>query len=343
VRALVLTVVHHPGDARIWHRELAALLEAGWQITYAAPFRAYDAAMRPTHPAMQLVDLPRAAGRRRLSAWRAARTLLKTHAHQHDVVLIHDLELLTTLPGLDLPPVVWDIHEDAAASMSTKPWLPRFVRPAARWCARVAEHVAERHVHLLVAEPSYLARFADSHPVIPNTAIVPGTVVPPGDERVIYVGHLSIARGVGEMIEVGRAVMRKTGGAVHVYLVGHADSAAAAELRTAVDEGVVTWAGFLPSDVAMCHVEGSLAGLSLLHDQPNYRHSTPTKIIEYMARGVPVITTPLPIARDVVEKSGCGIVVPFGDPMATVEAILTLRRDAFVAEMTRVAGGVRTH
>ena len=54
---------------------------------------------------------------------------------------------------------------------------------------------------------------------------------------------------------------------------------------------------------------GALAGLSLLQDLPNYRHSRPTKIVEYMAHGVPVVTTPLPVAVELVESAGAGVVV----------------------------------
>jgi isopropylmalate/homocitrate/citramalate synthase len=67
-------------------------------------------------------------------------------------------------------------------------------------------------------------------------------------------------------------------------------------LRHAQDEGWLTWHGFVSNDRAMTLIDGSLAGLSLLQDLPNYRHSMPTKILEYMAHGVPVITTPLPAA-----------------------------------------------
>ena len=74
-------------------------------------------------------------------------------------------------------------------------------------------------------------------------------------------------------------------------------------------------------------VDGALAGLSLLHDEPNYRVSRPTKVIEYVAHGVPVVTTPLPLARRLVEEVGAGIVVPFGDPAATLDAVLALDAD----------------
>jgi glycosyltransferase involved in cell wall biosynthesis len=54
----------------------------------------------------------------------------------------------------------------------------------------------------------------------------------------------------------------------------------------------------------------------------------PTKVVEYMARGVPVVTTPLPPAADLVHRYECGFVVPFGDPRAAADAVLQLAGDA---------------
>ena len=89
----------------------------------------------------------------------------------------------------------------------------------------------------------------------------------------------------------------------------------------------MTQHGFVPSARALPMLDGALAGLSLLEDRPNYRHSMPTKVIEYMAHGLPVITTPLPRAADLVERAGCGIVGPFGDAEATAAALVELARD----------------
>jgi glycosyltransferase involved in cell wall biosynthesis len=54
----------------------------------------------------------------------------------------------------------------------------------------------------------------------------------------------------------------------------------------------------------------------------------PTKVVEYMARGVPVVTTPLPAAVELVTRHECGFVVPFGDPRAAADAVLELAGDA---------------
>jgi hypothetical protein len=48
-----------------------------------------------------------------------------------------------------------------------------------------------------------------------------------------------------------------------------------------------------------------------LRDLPNYRVSLSTKIVEYSALGAPVITTPLPLATDLVGSENVGFVVPW--------------------------------
>ena len=185
-------------------------------------------------------------------------------------------------------------------------------------------------MNLLLAEHAYQDRFKKQHPVVPNTTKVPATPQPPDDPRVVYVGHLTRPRGVFELIELGRLLHDRTQGRLRVQLVGHADAEATNALSAAGEW--VDWLGFLPHDEAMGVVDGALAGLSLLHDEPNYRVSQPTKVIEYLAHGVPVITTPLPHARRLVESVGAGVVVPFRDAAATADAVLALDADTAVRQ-----------
>ena len=62
-------------------------------------------------------------------------------------------------------------------------------------------------------------------------------------------------------------------------------------------------------------------------DLPNYRVSLSTKIVEYCSLGVPVITTPLPLATDLVGSENVGFAVPWDDPSAVVDVILKLRAE----------------
>ncbi|HEX6521765.1 MAG TPA: glycosyltransferase family 4 protein [Streptosporangiaceae bacterium] len=321
MRVVVCTIVHHPQDARIYHRQIRALLDAGHDVTYLAPLSSEDLFNERHRRHLQVTALPRAAGRRRLGALLAARRQLIAHAAQADLVLLHDPELLLALPRVRRPATVWDVHEDTAAALRTKPWLPRPLRPPTAFAVHAAERIAERRLHLILAEQGYVTRFRKPHPVVPNTTYVPSTAVPyDGRRSVVYVGHLSPDRGAAELTELARLLTPR---GITVELVGPADARAQALIMASP----ARWHGFVPNDEAMRMVDGALAGLSLLQDEPNFRHSLPTKVVEYMARGVPVVTTPLPMAADLAQQHQCGFVVPFGDPGAAAEAVLRLDRD----------------
>ncbi len=341
---LVVTVVHHPDDARIRHRQIQALLEAGWRVTYAAPFADYGLTRPVGVPGLDPVELPRASGRHRLPALRAARRLLRERAPRHDVVLLHDPELLLALGGLSLDHVVWDVHEDTAAALEVRPWVPDPLRRPAAWAVRALERRAEKRLPLLLADHHYAERFTRSHPVIPNTTRVPpvpapaATPGPDGRQRVVYLGSLTLERGAVEMVELARRLREETGDRVAVHVVGPAHGAAREVMTTAARDGDLTWHGFVPSDRALPMLDGALAGLSLLHDEANFRPSMPTKVIEYLAHGVPAITTPLPVPRELIERTEAGFVVPFGDVEAALEVVLRLDRDPALARAVGRAG-----
>ncbi len=321
MKVLVVTVVHDPEDARIRHRQIVALLEAGHEVVYAAPFTAFG---RTPPEGTTGVDLPRASGRRRLGAVLAARREIRRRRDDVDVVLVHDPDLLLAVVGRTRSPrVVWDVHEDTAAALGMRGWVPGLARPLLARAVRAAERWAERHLVLLLAERAYRDRFRNDHPVVPNSVLVPPQAPPqPGPGRVVYLGKVTLARGCEEMVAVGRLLRD-----ARLEVIGSADASARASIEAAADEGVLEWAGFVPNDVALGMLDGATAGLSLLHDQPNYAHSEPTKLMEYMAHGIPVITTANAASRALVERADCGIVVRFGDVDGVVAAVERLSSD----------------
>lgn len=348
---LVVTIVHHPQDARIRHRQIPSLLQAGHSVTYAAPFTGY-ALPAPGAPEVRAVpgdgqltevDLPRARGRRRAAAWGGAWRLLRSVGRPGgaavDVILVHDPELAAlALAARPRAPVIWDVHEDTAAALGMKAWIPGRARGAVQAAVVRLERAAERHLDLLLAEDAYQERFARAHPVVPNTTHVPAVVPPPGPGRVVYVGHLTRARGAHTMTEVARRLARSRAGPVRMDVVGGADDPTARALREADQAGLLRWHGFLPNPAALALLDGATAGLSLLTDQPNYAHSMPTKVVEYLAHGIPVVTTPTPLAARLVESTGAGLVVPYDDVDAVVEAILRLHSDAALRSRMARAG-----
>ena len=312
MRVLVVTTVHHPDDSRIRARQIAAMLAAGWEVTYAAPYLGYGlplpavrgpAADRPTSLARSAPGQSRPGGpsraphrgpeARRRPAARPGATHRRSRAERG-----------TRGVG----------HARGHGSLGG----PQGVAPAGaahgwqRWSAAL-EHWAEDHVEILLAEPTYQERFRKPHAAVPNGVRVPATVSAPGETTVVHIGGLTEARGARELVALGRALAERTGGRVRLHLVGAAEPCLEPLVREARDNEVAD-VGRLPALLAGARwLDGALAGLSLLHDEPNYRISMPTKVLEYMAYGVPVIATPLPLAERLLSRHGAGIVVPFDD------------------------------
>jgi glycosyltransferase involved in cell wall biosynthesis len=249
---------------------------------------------------------------RNLAAWRAA---FATNFH---VLSLHDPETLPlglAVAWLRRRPVVFDVHENIPELAMQRTWVPAALRRPVRWLLRALLTTAERSLHLTLAEPGYQSLFRRPHPVFPN--YLPPSLPPVLDRRdgyAVYVGDVTEARGIGT------AVAAALGAALALRVVGRVTD----ELRRSLAEeaaGSVVFEGRLPHFRAMEIASRAVVGLSPLSDLPNYRHSLPTKVIEYLALGVPVVATDLPGTREAVSGLEAVELVPPDDPAAMAGAM----------------------
>jgi glycosyltransferase involved in cell wall biosynthesis len=192
---------------------------------------------------------------------------------------------------------------------------------------------------LTLAEESYLARFRKPHPVIANYPIADGLPFasdhPSGE--VVYVGDVTEARGLIEAVEACAAAdvrLRVVGGVAESFQQELND----AIVRSGAD---VHLEGRLPHRMAMQAVGTASVAISPLRDIPNYRHSIPTKIVEYLAIGIPVAASDLPATRALVDGLEAVVLVPPGDAQALAEAIRRCMAPAVRAAARRQALMVR--
>lgn len=298
MKVLVATITHRADDARIFARQIPALLSAGDTVTAIAPWKA--SGVIPFNGVVG-VSVPRTQGRRRVWALIRGFVAIVRRASQHDVILVHDPELALLLALTPLnSKSIWDVHEDLPAAIKSKSYLPRPFRFLFSKIAMKVERIIERRLRLLLAEERYTERFAQSHPVIFNLPRVP-TTLPTASVKgqVIYVGSITRARGLDMMLRIARDLQRD---GIELRLIGEIPSKVDRELVESAPN--VIWNGPMANSAALTEVESSLAGLSLLADLPNYRHSMPTKILEYMSRGTPVVSTPLALAQAAIGEHG---------------------------------------
>lgn len=328
MNVLVVTAAHRGDDARIVHRQIASLLAAGHSVTLVSPDPGES---RRDDPAgLERIVVSRAIGRRRWRSWREVRRVSRRFTRVADMVLVHDPELIPVV-GLGRwrrTVLVWDVHEDYVASVSDRRFIPAPLRPVVRFAVRLVIGFAKRRFRVIVAEHSYRRVFPGA-PVVPNSTWVAAAPASADSRpRVVYVGRVSLGRGAAALVSIGDELVKR--GGPRLVVVGTADRDVEALLRNAHERGVLDWRGPLANPEALRLVGGAVAGLSLLLDEPNYRHSQPTKVMEYMAQGTPVITTPLPLAAELVSTSGGGVVTTAWNGPALVEEVVdaVLRYDA---------------
>lgn len=327
---LLITVVHPPLEARL-QRHVRALNEAGHHVRLAAPWTAYGA----IPPAgVSAVDLPRAAGRQRLTAMRHARGYLEEHARSAAVVVLEDPELVPAAIAHFPDRAVWDVRADTTSELADKAWLPRLTRPMARATLRRLERHAEQRIRLLLADHAYAHRFRRPHPVIPNLTWAPEKPDPPDDRRVVHLGRHTRESGASLLLGLAAALPAD----VELETIGPADEEVSPLLEAAANDALLAWTPYLGHEEALARIDGAAAGLSLLADTPAARDWPPQKIHEYMARGVPTVATATPKASELLHATGAGLVVDHDDLGAVLRAVeWLLAHDDERHELGRVA------
>jgi glycosyltransferase involved in cell wall biosynthesis len=144
---------------------------------------------------------------------------------------------------------------------------------------------------------------------------------------ILYLGSLGRARKLEFVLEAFKTVAAVVPGAT-LHFVGEADDAEdrtfletrAAELGLA-DRVVFT--GFLPRAAAISYLRRASVCVSPIPPTPIYDVASPTKILEYMAAGKPVVANDQPDQRAVLEESGGGICTPY-EPEAFARALIDI-------------------
>lgn len=337
-KAVHLTSVHPVTDTRIRAKECATLVEAGWEVVLVAPHEGPDAA-----DGVRLHRLPR-PGNRLMRFLSTSRQVYKAaRAEQGDVYHFHDPELLGV--GLALQwggaQVVYDVHEDAPATMAYKYYISRPFRPVLAWLIDGLEQAAAwRFSAVVAATPAIRDRFsarARRIALVQNFPRIEGSVASrptPYRERrpwAAYVGVVSEARGIFEMVRAMGQLPAHLG--ARLQLAGPVSPPSLRERAShlpgwdAVDvHGMVDRAegGRLLDSVRV--------GLVLLHPERNYLVAYATKMFEYMAAGIPVVASHFPLWRQIVAEVGCGLLVDPLNPAQIAEAIAYLLEHAAEAE-----------
>lgn len=330
VRVMHISPAHPPTDPRIVHKQVPALAEQ-YDVICLLPNAGGQTLGR-----VRFIGLP-------FFAWLGWRLLFV-----HPLILGHILRLRPAILHIYMPEllpvallcrwfgvkIIYEVQENLRLKFDRK---PRNNHRVFRWAFAFFDRQARRYCYHVFTEDSYLKTYSDLRlPCVvihnyPDPAFFdaiprPGTRSPPVNDgpHLLYVGVVSVDRGLAVMIQA-IALLKESYPAIRLHLFGRCafDPAALRALpsyRHVRDN--LTFYGHTDLKIAYADPKRYVAGLALLRPVGDYPDSFPTKLFEYMALGLPVITSDFPLYRSIVEPARCGYCVEPTNAAAVADCMM---------------------
>jgi len=269
--------------------------------------------------------------------------------------LVHAMAYMGIPIGLDLgrrdgAPVIYDardIYVDASN-------LARLPGPARRLFRRIERGWARHAARVVTVNDAYAdvmtTRFGTERPlVVLNCAYRrPADPVKPrrfherlglasGSRVVLYQGGFSRDRGIEELIDALPSLPPEA----VLVLLGY--GALQAELERLAADAAQAGRLFVlpavpPAELLDWVASADIVAMPIQPTTLNHRLTTPNKLFEAMAAGVPVVASDLPGMAPIVRATGCGLVC---DPTRSTEIATTIRSILELSGADRAAMGAR--
>lgn len=232
---------------------------------------------------------------------------------------------------------VYDVRENYALNVSTQRVYRGLVRrglaSGLRW---VETRAAHRAAGIILAEASYRVELPflgavpagrlvvlenKYHPAPGEAPLPPPRPAPTAPLRLLYSGTISELNGVGEAIAFAAQMSRAWPAGAHLAIVGYCQQPALLrKIQEAVAQNpagltLVGGAEPVPHARIVAEIGRSHAGLLPYRPHPSTERCRPTKLFEYLAHGLPIISSPNALWNDSLRQHGAGLQVDFGRPV----------------------------
>jgi glycosyltransferase involved in cell wall biosynthesis len=330
------STVHPLDDTRIFAKECVSLAKAGFAVTLVA---AGSGTSRTIEGVLcRTIPVPRGrAGRMTAGQLRMLNVLLRLRA---DLFHFHDPELFPTALLLRLigRRVIFDSHENISKDLGEKLWLPVWAQRVAGALGRMLERLADRFLAgVVIATPGMRSAYPTG-----RTALVRNLPkreefadMPDWTQRhqlVCYLGLVSEFRGSRQ---IARLAARTS---AQIVVAGRLPEDEEDKLREEPGWALVKYCGVLDRGQVVHLLAKAKIGLALLLPMNNFQDSIPTKMLEYLAAGIPVVASDFTAWRALTAGVRCAVFVNPLDDDAVASAVDSLLSDPHKARMMGALG-----
>ena len=321
-----ISSVHTTYDNRIFFKECVSLSKYGYEAYLITPYERASIVSgvniigirKPKHRFYRMTITT-------VQATRLALKLKPAIYHFHDAELLPWAFILSVIGKI----TVFDMHENLPASVLNKKYLPVRLREYLAKLLYFIEKFLTIKINIIYAEKSYCENYNHRK----TTAVVLN--MPKIDEIVHikktkasiftlgYIGRIAEVRGSLVTLKALKRV-KDCGIPVGFECVGLCEPAHMVEIKTYIKKTMldnIRFHGYLKAMDGFCIMAQCHVGMALLAPVTNYLTSFPTKLFEYMALGIPVITSDFPLYREIFQNEECGFLVNPDKPDEVADAI----------------------
>lgn len=342
-RIAVITSIHDDFDSRIW-KHTESLSKSGILVDLISPWIIKDSNKLN---GIEFHSFKRIR-RRWQRPWRIPQQvfgkLLPILRHV-DIVHFHDIDILPWMALISsIKPVVYDIHENYEEEMLVRYWIPKPFRRPMKLCVKIWHKVFVRMIHnLVLAVPHQECEFNSTRLnriLMHNYASLqlleafrPDYSLRPN--RIIFTGAHYFENGSFLLLEIAhRMKMQKI--SAEIIVTDRFDSS---QFREDFHQKIsnrkldnIRVIPSVPSSEIMQLLNQATIGISPNLKVRKQELAIPTKLFEYMAAALPIVTSDLPYQRDLIMRYNVGILANPENPDSFVSAIAQLISDKPLAE-----------
>jgi len=323
VKIAHLTSAHPDGDVRIFHKECVSLATAGFDVSMILPNT-----ISRTEKGVSIVSFPAKKGSRFYRMFNVVNKVCREAIIlDADVYHLHDPELLRIALKLKRKgkTVIYDAHEDLPRQIISKAYIPKLFR---KIIASIIEKYENSRVRKLdgaiTATPFIRDRFIkvnantidiNNYPLIEEIDFIEQSWTDK-NRSVCYIGGLTEIRGIKELVLAAGIAD------IQIEVAGELSESLKTKLQSLNGWKNIKLHGYISRKESMTLKAKSMAGVVTFLKAENHINAQPNKIFEYMASGIPVISSNFELWKQIVEKNECGICVDPSDPNEIAKAII---------------------